>query len=206
MAEPVELDARLDELFAAAPEEFVTAREALVRDLKRRAARRRGRRGERAAHAHGRGLGRQPDGRTRSPIGSPRWSRPATSSTHCNRSDAGARDELRAATRPRRTLLDQLTDVAAALHRAARRDPCAIAATLDAASLDHELRDDLARGRLTTELVSRGALPRRRSATSAMATTTAHQPRADVPRPVRRGSRRRLRRVTTSRFGGPRPR
>jgi chromosome segregation ATPase len=65
---------------------------------------------------------------------------------------AGARDELRAATRTRRALLDQLTDVAASFTERPDTSRSAIAATLDAASLDPELRDDLARGRLTTEL------------------------------------------------------
>ena len=34
MADPVDLDARLDELFAASPDGFVKTREALVKELK----------------------------------------------------------------------------------------------------------------------------------------------------------------------------
>ena len=105
MPDPVELDARLDELFTAPAGEFVKAREALGRALE-------------ALQQEG----------------------------------AGARDELRAATRTRRALLDQLTDVAASYTERPDTSRSAIAATLDAASLDPELRDDLARGRLTTEL------------------------------------------------------
>jgi hypothetical protein len=65
---------------------------------------------------------------------------------------AGARDELRTATRTRRALLDQLADEAASYTERPDSSRGAIAATLDAASLDPGLRDDLARGRLTTEL------------------------------------------------------
>ena len=62
------------------------------------------------------------------------------------------RDELRDLTRQRRTLLLQLTEHAAAHHGAAGRRPLVDRGTLDTASLDEQLRDDLQRGRLTQEL------------------------------------------------------
>ena len=68
MAESVDLDAQLDELFATAPDGFVAAREALVRALKQ-AGRPDGRvHGARRAPTHARGVGHQPDesGRARS--------------------------------------------------------------------------------------------------------------------------------------------
>ena len=62
------------------------------------------------------------------------------------------RDELRDLTRQRRTLLQQLTDHAAATTERPDGARSSIAATLDTASLDEHLRDDLQRGRLTQEL------------------------------------------------------
>ncbi len=68
------------------------------------------------------------------------------------RRGSGTRDELRAAGRRRRDLLDELTEVAAALAGRAEAVRASIAATLDAASLDSSLQDDLLDGRLTAEL------------------------------------------------------
>ena len=62
------------------------------------------------------------------------------------------RDELRDLARQRRTLLHQLTEYAAGTTERPDGARSAIAATLDAASLDEDLRDDLQRGRLTQEL------------------------------------------------------
>jgi hypothetical protein len=151
MPDPVELDARLDELFAASAAEFVKAREALVRDLKR------DHRSDEAADVHA----------LRRPTVAV-WGVNQMAHAHGDRvaalveagrklealqqEGAGARDELRATTRTRRALLDQLADEAASYTERPDSSRGAIAATLDAASLDPELRDDLARGRLTTEL------------------------------------------------------
>ena len=68
------------------------------------------------------------------------------------RGGSGTRDELRAAGRRRRDLLDELTEVAAARAGRAEAVRASIAATLDAASLDTSLQDDLLNGRLTAEL------------------------------------------------------
>jgi chromosome segregation ATPase len=151
MPDPVELDARLDELFTAPAGEFVKAREALVRDLKRE------QRSEEAAEVHAL---RRPTVAVWgvNQMAHARRDRVAAlvEAGHeleaLQQEGAGARDELRAATRTRRALLDQLTDVAASYTERPDTSRSAIAATLDAASLDPELRDDLARGRLTIEL------------------------------------------------------
>jgi hypothetical protein len=151
MPDPVELDARLDELFTAPAAEFVKARDALVRDLKRE------HRSDDAADVHA----------LRRPTVAV-WGVNQMAHAHGDRvaalveagrelealqqEGAGARDELRAATRTRRALLDQLAEVAASYTERPDSSRGAIVATLDAASLDPELRDDLARGRLTTEL------------------------------------------------------
>ncbi len=151
MPDPVELDARLDALFTLPAGDFVKAREALVRDLKRE------QRSDEAADVHA----------LRRPTVAV-WGVNQMAHAHRDRvaalveagrelealqqEGAGARDELRAATRSRRGLLDQLTEVAASYTERPDTSRGAIAATLDAASLDPELRDDLARGRLTTEL------------------------------------------------------
>jgi chromosome segregation ATPase len=151
MPDPVELDARLDELFTAPAGEFVKAREALVRDLKRE------QRSEEAAEVHGLrrptvavwGVNQMAHARRDRVAALVEAGRELEA---LQQEGAGARDELRAATRTRRALLDQLTDVAASFTERPDTSRSAIAATLDAASLDPELRDDLARGRLTTEL------------------------------------------------------
>ena len=151
MPDSVELDARLDELFTAPAGEFVKAREALVRDLKRE------QRSEEAAEVHGLrrptvavwGVNQMAHARRDRVAALVEAGRELEA---LQQEGAGARDELRAATRTRRALLDQLTDVAASYTERPDTSRSAIAATLDAASLDPELRDDLARGRLTTEL------------------------------------------------------
>ena len=147
----MELDARLDELFTAPAGEFVKAREALVRDLKHE------QRSEEAAEVHGLrrptvavwGVNQMAHARRDRVAALVEAGRELEA---LQQEGAGARDELRAATRTRRALLDQLTDVAASYTERPDTSRSAIAATLDAASLDPELRDDLARGRLTTEL------------------------------------------------------
>ncbi len=151
MPDPVELDARLDELFTAPADEFVKAREALVRDLKRE------QRSAEAAEVHALrrptvavwGVNQMAHARRDRVAALVEAGRELEA---LQQEGAGARDELRAATRTRRALLDQLTDVAASYTERPDTSRSAIAATLDAASLDPELRDDLARGRLTTEL------------------------------------------------------
>jgi hypothetical protein len=151
MADPVELESRLDELFTAPAGEFVKVREALVRDLKRE------QRADEAADVHALrrptvavwGINQMAHGDGDRVAALVEAGRELEA---LQQEGAGAREELRAATRARRALLDQLTDVAASYTERPDTSRGAIAATLDAASLDPELRDDLARGRLTTEL------------------------------------------------------
>jgi hypothetical protein len=147
----VDLDARLDELFASEPKEFVATRDALVRDLK-------------AAD------------RTDESSDVKALRKPTVAVTAVNRTahqlpgeiaelldlgvelaalqaDAGAdRDELRDFARRRRSLLHRLTEHAAGTTERPDGARAAIAAMFDAASLDEDLREDLQRGRLTQEL------------------------------------------------------
>jgi hypothetical protein len=149
--EPVDLDARIGELFAAPSDGFVAAREALVRDLKREDRR------DKAAEVHAL---RRPTiavwainqlARARPDqiaalvaVGAELQAR--------QREGPEARDELRAASRNRRALLDELTEMAAAFADRPESVRAGIAATLDAASLDEAVQGDLVRGRLTAEL------------------------------------------------------
>jgi hypothetical protein len=151
MADVVDLDARLDELFATAPDAFVKAREALVRELKRAG------RSDDAADVHAL---RRPTAAVWG-INQLAQARPervaelvaAGADLEARQQEgASARDAVRAATRMRRALLDELTDAAATLTERPDTTRGTIAATLDAASLDADLQDDLLRGRLTTEL------------------------------------------------------
>jgi hypothetical protein len=151
MAEPIDLDARLDELFASEPQAFTATRDALVRDLK--------------------AADRADDAADVKALRKPTLAIAAINQTVRHESarvaalvEAGAelaalqaqaspdRDELRELTRERRAALQQLTDAAANTTARPEGVRAAIAATLDAASLDDELRDDLLRGRLTHEL------------------------------------------------------
>src|SRR5207302_60862 len=61
-------------------------------------------------------------------------------------------DELRAASRNRRVLLDELTEVAASFTERPESVRASITATLDSASLDPEIQEQLTRGRMTAEL------------------------------------------------------
>ena len=147
----LDLDARLDELFATEPKEFTAARDALARELKA---------ADRADEAAEVKALRKP---TVAVAAVNRIAR-----THADQvatlveigddlaaiqADAGAdRDELRDLTRQRRTLLHQLTEHAAATTDRPDGARSSIGATLDTASLDEHLRDDLLRGRLTQEL------------------------------------------------------
>jgi hypothetical protein len=147
----VDLDARLDDVFASDPKQFTASRDALARDLK--AAGRADdadavktlRKPTVAVAAVNRAAREQPDlvaelvevGEELAAL----------------QSGGGAdRDELRELTRRRRTMLQQLTDHAAATTERPDNARSSIAATLDTASLDEQLRDDLRRGRLTHEL------------------------------------------------------
>jgi hypothetical protein len=147
----IDLEGRLDELFAAEPKEFTPTRDALVRDLKAAA------RDEEAAEVKA-------------------LRRPTVAVAAVNRAArmhadqvaalveigeelaalqadrAADRDELRDLTRQRRTLLLQLTELAAATTDRPESARTSIAATLDTASLDPQLLDDLQRGRITQEL------------------------------------------------------
>ncbi len=151
MPDAVDLDSRLDELFAASPDAFVATREALVRDLKREG------RPTDAAHVHALrrptiavwGINQMARSHAR------QLAALVAAGTDVQRHQAAgvdAGDDLRSAARTRRALLDELTDAAAG--RAERPDAvrASIAATLDAASLDATLRDDLLGGHLTAEL------------------------------------------------------
>jgi hypothetical protein len=147
----VDLEPRLDELFAAAPEAFVATRESLVRDLKRT-----GRAADAVAiHALRRptiavwGINQMARSRA------DRLATLIAAGADVERLQTGgadAGDELRAASRARHALLAELTEVAARLTDRPDTYRASIAATLDAASLDLELQDELLRGRLTVEL------------------------------------------------------
>jgi hypothetical protein len=151
MADAVDLDGRLDDLFATPPSEFVKARDALAKDLK------------------GAGLGDEA-------AVVKALKRPTVAVAALNRAaraepdamadlvDVGEqlaalqaarapdREELRELTRERRTLLNRLTEIAAATTERPEGARASIAATLDSASLDERMRADLLRGRLTQEL------------------------------------------------------
>ncbi len=147
----VDLDARLDELFSIEPKGFTAARDAIVRDLKA---------ADRADEATEVKALRRPT------VAVAAVNRVAR--THPDEVAAlvniGAelaalqaevhpdRDELRDLTRQRRTLLLQLTEHAAATTERPDGARSSITATLDTASLDEGLRDELQRGRLTQEL------------------------------------------------------
>ncbi len=147
----LDLDARLDELFASEPKDFTATRDALVRDLKA---------ADRAEEAAEVKALRKPT------VAVAAVNRVAR--THADQVAAlveiGAelaalqadarpdRDELRDLTRQRRTLLQQLTEHAAATTERPDGARSSITATLDTASLDDALRAELLRGRLTQEL------------------------------------------------------
>jgi hypothetical protein len=147
----VDLEARLDELFAVEPKEFTAARDALARDLK--------------------GADRADDAAEVKALRRPTVAVAAVNRVarlHADQvgalveigeelaalqADRNAdRHELRDLTRQRRSALHQLTELAAATTERPDSARASIAATLDAASLDPSLRDDLQRGRLTQEL------------------------------------------------------
>jgi hypothetical protein len=147
----VDLDARLDELFAIDVKTFTATRDALVRDLK--------------------AAGRGDDAAEVKALRKPTVAVAAVNRAARERSaqmaelvelgrdlaalqaDARAdRDELRDLTRQRRALLHHLTEYAAGTTDRPEGARGAIAATLDAASLDETLREDLERGRMTQEL------------------------------------------------------
>jgi len=147
----LDVDARLDQLFASEPRDFTATRDALVRDLKA---------ADRADEAADVKALRKPT------VAVAAVNRVAR--THADevaalveigaelaalQADANAdREELRDLTRQRRTLLLRLTDHAAATTERPDGARSSIMATLDTASLDDALRDDLRRGRLTQEL------------------------------------------------------
>lgn len=145
-------EVRIDELFALPASEFVAAREALAREL--RAAGNQDVAGE--IHAL-----RRPTVVA--------WAINQVARTHASRvaelvaaggavQDAqlqaadGVHTDLRAASRQRRALLDELTEAAASLTDNPSGQRAAIEATLDRASIDAELQPVLLAGRLTKEL------------------------------------------------------
>ena len=138
------------------------------------------------------------------PTSSPRSSRPATSVDALQHGGADARDDLR---QPRRVGGGRCSTSSPRWRRRSPIDPtrvrASIAATLDAASLDASLQDDLLRGRLTAELAPAvrflGDVGDADDAGDA-------RPRRDA-RPAPPSARRRRHRcATTSRRVGPRPR
>ncbi|HLM16681.1 MAG TPA: hypothetical protein VK549_02590 [Acidimicrobiia bacterium] len=147
----LDVDARLDQLFASEPKDFTATRDALVRDLKA---------ADRAEEAAQVKALRKPT------VAVAAVNRVAR--THPDdvaalveigadlaalQADANAdREELRELTRQRRTLLLRLAEHAAATTERPDGARSSITATLDTASLDDVLRDDLQRGRLTQEL------------------------------------------------------
>jgi hypothetical protein len=142
---------RIDELFGLPAGEFVAAREALAREL--RAA------GDKDAAGEVHAL-RRPTVVA--------WSVNQVARSHAaqveqlvaagaaleeaQRDAAGGGTDLRAASRRRRTVLDELTEAAAALTDNPAGHRAAVEATLDGASLDPEATPVLLAGRLTKEL------------------------------------------------------
>jgi hypothetical protein len=147
----IDLDARLDELFASEPKAFTATRDALVRDLTA---------ADRVDEAAGVKALRKPTVAVAAVNHTARELRGEIAELvelgqdlAALQAEAGAdRDELRDLTRQRRTLLHRLTEHAAATTERPDAARSSIAATFDAASLDEGLRDDLQRGRLTQEL------------------------------------------------------
>lgn len=153
VSDAVDLEQRLDDLFAGPPDRFVAAREALVKDLKREG------RSDDAATVH---AFRRPTAAVAG-INQMARARPdqlaalvAAGADVESRQHSGpdGSDKLRAASRRRRALLDELTEIAATLTGRPESTRANIAATLDAASLDAALQDELVRGRLTAELAT----------------------------------------------------
>jgi hypothetical protein len=147
----IDLDARLDELFTSEPKAFTATRDALARELK--AA------GRTDEAAEVKAL-RRPTVAVAA-VNQVARDRPQEITELVELGDDLAalqgdpsvdRDQLRELTRRRRTLLQQLAQRAAAGTERPDNVRTAVTATLDAASLDDALRDDLQRGRLTHEL------------------------------------------------------
>jgi hypothetical protein len=145
-------DARIDDLYALQAAEFVAAREALAREL-RTAGRK-----DAAAEVHAL---RRPTvvassinqvARTHADQVADLVAAGAEVQEAQRQAADGVDTDLRAASRRRRALLDQLTDAAAALTDNPSGQRAAIEATLDGASLDPDLEPALLAGRLTKEL------------------------------------------------------
>jgi hypothetical protein len=147
----LDIDARLDELFASEPKEFTGARDALVRDLKaadlaEEATEVKALRKPTVAVAAVNRIARTHPDEVAALV-------EIGAELAALQADANAdREELRELTRQRRTLLLRLTEQAAATTERPDAARSSITATLDTASLDDALRDDLQRGRLTQEL------------------------------------------------------
>jgi hypothetical protein len=147
----LDVEARLDALFASSPDEFTATRDALVRDLRtadrpdEAATVKALRRPTVAVAALNRVAREQPELLADLvDVGD----RLGTS-----QSDADVdRDQLRDLAQQRRAILRQLTEHAARTTERPDATRSSIGATLDAASLDRGLRDDLLRGRMTREL------------------------------------------------------
>lgn len=158
MPEPIDetWEVRIDDLFALPASKFVAAREALGRELRKAG------RHEVAASVHA----------LRRPT-VVAWAVNQVARTYPDRIAAlaaagaavqdaqlqaadGVHTDLRAASRRRRALLDELTEAAAGLTDNPSGQRAAIEATLDRASIDAELQPVLLAGRLSKELPPAG--------------------------------------------------
>jgi hypothetical protein len=156
-ATPWTSDDALDELYGVVPEEFVLVRSRLERELRAAgdadgaAALKRRRRPHLAAWACNQLSRTAPDA-----VVALLEATDAVAEAQRAALGGADPDELRVAGRRRQELLDELSDDAVRLLRGHApkpdqyRDP--VASTLDAASLDPDLTDDLRRGRLTQPL------------------------------------------------------
>jgi hypothetical protein len=147
----IDVEARLDELFAADSKDFTATRDSLARDLQA---------ADRSDEAAAVKAMRKPTVAVMAVNRTARERREQVAALVEIGDELAAvqaearpdRDQLRDLTRQRRTLLQQLTEHAASTTERPDGARSSIAATLDAASLDDQLREVLLRGRLTQEL------------------------------------------------------
>jgi hypothetical protein len=177
----LDLDQRLDELFATEPKEFTAVRDALVRELKAdghadEAARVKALRRPTVAVAAVNHVARSHADEVAELV-------ELGAELAATQADAGAdREQLRELTRERRMLLHRLTEAAAATTERPESARASITATLDTASLDEHLRGDLQRGRLTHELAPTARFVLGDDAPAAAATRAAPAKRATTSR------------------------
>jgi hypothetical protein len=152
-------DPRVAALYGLPASEFVTAREALARELRAEG------RGDRSAAVHAL---RRPTvvawsinqvARTQAARVSALVRVSADVQDAQRRAAGGSAADLRSLSRRRRTLLDELTEAAATLTDNPTAHGAAIAATLDGASLDPDLQPALVAGCLARELPPTARFP-----------------------------------------------